>query len=194
MLKAYQHLMPDSTNGDGQCGHGRINPEDENPPTTQTISGPTRQVTVIPFSTFSIEDVSMPANLEEESELRLIANPASVLQDSHDPILNSDGMPINIDIASIQDFIFRESSYPNHSEDHQIPSLDLQLFHFTLREHFGLQFHISAFDDFSYHQPWNLFVNSASIFDGVSSERTQYGFEGLGTYKPRTNCNYRYIS
>ncbi|KAL2068603.1 hypothetical protein VTL71DRAFT_14940 [Oculimacula yallundae] len=194
MLNAYHHLMSDSTNGDGQCGHGRSNPDDENPPTTQTISGPTRQVTVIPFGTFGIEDVSMPANLEDGSELRLIANPASVLRDSHDPILNSDGMPINVDIVSIQDFIFRKSGYPNHSEYHQLPSLDLRMFDFTLREHFGLQFGISAFDDFGCHQPWNVFVNSASIFDGVGSERTQYGFEILGTYKPRTNCNYRDIS
>jgi len=80
MLKAYQLLMfldPKFTNGDGGYGHGRYPPDDE-PPTRQVIPGLTREVTIIPFGTFGIEDISMPVVVADASKFGLIANPARV--------------------------------------------------------------------------------------------------------------------
>ena len=75
MLKAYQHLiMLESkfTNCNGKAGHGRYSPDD---------TCPTREVTLIPFRTFGIEDISMLAVVADtSSESKLIVNPASVLR------------------------------------------------------------------------------------------------------------------
>lgn len=110
MLKAYQRLMfldLKFTNGDRQYRHGRYNLDDTYPLTRQVISGPTREVTIILFGTFSIEDISMPAVVDDASELGLIANPACVYRESEDAILNNVGTLINVDIFSIQGIMFR---------------------------------------------------------------------------------------
>lgn len=133
MLVAFWHftdLVPQIADGDGQLGHGGSNPDDESLPRRQV--GPTREVTVIIFGIFAIEDISMPAVVDDHdaSTLELIANPAKVYQQSENAVLDNQGTLINVDIRSIHSCIYCDSGFPNHNDDHQMAPPDFKLVKF----------------------------------------------------------------
>lgn len=134
-----------ATYGMGGHGHGWVDEAEydiygkQMPPRRQAIKGLTRELTLIMFGTFGLQDISMPAVVEDASQDRLlIANPSHLLRGSPGAILNNEGIPQNIDIFTIQKFMFCTSGLmPNHNDDHEMCPLDFQLFKFVLKTHFG---------------------------------------------------------
>jgi len=71
-------------------------------------------------------------------------------------------------------------------------TLDLQLFKFTLKAHFNLQFGLTTFDSIGSDRPWEQFITGPAIFHPGEEYYRRYGFEILERYKPRV-LSYRYI-
>lgn len=200
MLSAYQHLMalePKFANGDGmgRNGHRHSRTLEEPPdeafynanwrPRKQVIPGETRNVTVVLFGAFGLEDISMPLDVADASETQLlVANPSHVLEGT-DAIMDNKGSPQNFDIYTIQAHMFCESGVPNHNYNHEMCPLDFNLFKFALRTQFSLQFKATTFDHFDRYRFWEAFVKNATVFQPAGSKYTQYGFEVLDPYRPR---------
>ncbi|KAH9203957.1 hypothetical protein DL95DRAFT_499494 [Leptodontidium sp. 2 PMI_412] len=209
MLCAYQLLMelqPKFANGNGRGGYGHYHDRHcEDPPyeafrdvdwrpARQEIPGETREVTVILFGVFGLEDITMPVVVEDTSESDLlIANPSHLLKDSADPILDPEGAPQNVDIYSLQQYMFAQSGLPNHNDEHEMCPLDFKLFKFILKTRFGLQFRDTTFDHFDRYRFCESFVRNATIFYPPDSGPTRYGFEVLEDHRPR-KLSYRPIS
>ncbi|KAH7400466.1 hypothetical protein BKA64DRAFT_642610 [Cadophora sp. MPI-SDFR-AT-0126] len=201
MLCAYQLLMvlqPKFANGNGRGGYGHWHDRhyEDTPdeafwdldwrPARQEIPGETREVTVILFGVFGLEDITMPVVVEDTSESNLlIANPSHLLKDSADPILDPEGAPQNVDIYSLQQYMFAQSGLPNHNDEHEMCPLDFKLFKFILKTRFGLQFGNTTFDHIDKYRFWESFVKCAAIFYPPDSGPRRYGFEVLATYEPR---------
>lgn len=189
MTKAYEHLKSQChafKNSEGQIGLGGPDPTDEAQLIKTVMPGPTRQVSIIIFGYFGLEDVTMPSAVADSLETGFIADPASVYRESGDPILNSAGKPINADVSIILDTVYRFSGHPNHVDGFESCPMDLNLFKYTLKVHFNLMFWTEAFNSQDKYQPWTDFVNSAALWHRLGSKHTRYGLDMLEVYRPRT--------
>ena len=143
-------------NSDGKRRLGRESSE-----CAPSFSGKTRTASVVLFGIFQAEDIVMPDNLMDAVHQQLLA---------HDP-RSSEGeasvSPPNLDIPLILEELYMRSGIPNTNHGRPLPPPPLQLFTFTLRHHFNLQFHSGVFrtparDD--EEQDYHFFKNRATIF------------------------------
>ncbi|KAK0381291.1 dihydrodipicolinate synthetase family protein [Colletotrichum limetticola] len=138
-IYAHEYHSPQFFNG-GKHRHGW--PPFKN--STASDLPPTRKVTVVLFSEFQLEEVSMPINIEDMHRTRLVA---TQLQASSSESAQ-DGNPFachGFDIAvTLRDrymFLGGEEAWEDCA-----PHPPLQLYTFMLKKHYGLEFSPCVFD------------------------------------------------
>ena len=195
MVAAYEHLVSQFINGDGKIGFGRFSPDETSQPIKQTITGKTRKVSIILFGEFRVEEITMPALVEDSAGIKLLADPviparpfrnfvtAAGSMIAKESVMSKDMYPPwMFDIANLLEILYTNCDLPNHHDGWPAPPPPLQFFTFILRKHFGLQFQTKAFEVYA-NQPYKEFVESAAIFHSRQSSARGYGLTILNNYR-----------
>ena len=117
----------------------------------------TRTAKIVLFGIFQVEEILMPDDVTNSAGQQLLA---------HTPRSPVTIPPPVLDIPLVLEDLYLRSGIPNTINRHyNIPPPPLQLFTFTLRHHFNLQFHLGAFcTDYGDEQDYHRFKSRATIF------------------------------
>lgn len=152
-IHMFEFILTCMVNSDGQRRFGRRWVKDAG-----SFSGKkTRTAKVVLFGVFQVEEILMPDDVTDSAGQQLLA---------HTPRSPVTVPPPVLDIPLVLEDLYLRSGIPNTIEsDYNTPPPPLQLFTFTLRHHFDLQFHLAAFTtDYRDEQDYHRFKSRATIF------------------------------
>ena len=145
----------------------------------------TRTARVVLFGVFQAEEILMPDDVMESAGQKLFA---------HSPPRTPATVPSPVlDIPLVLEDLYLRSGIPNRIDGrYNTPPPPLQLFTFTLRHHFNLQFHLRAFgthwtDEQDYHRfkiRATIFANDRELVPEREWSDYTNGTEFLVEYRP----------
>lgn len=149
--------------------------------------GPTRKVRVVPFGVFQLEEITMPARVEDSAGMLLIANLVRPTWEQRPP---DESLPHRVSYAlpmayswDVANTLRLTPPAPDHDElTNRGPHWPLQFFTYALRVYFKKRISDRALDPTWYLAGYREWIRESDTFIERDDEWESYGMEVLAPY------------